>query len=181
MCTRDGRIATLLGVYLLACSTLPLYLMATVWCESLVPLDRLLPLVDLAALQPAQVASVQTFTYAACGAILGAIISCLRGLHLHAVVLGNFRRCYSGSYLIGPWAAALLGITSYAMVRGGLLMFGDGQPGDSDERSCYAYLALGILTGFSWERMLARVDDAARQIFGSRGSRLAGRPAGEAA
>lgn len=57
------------------------------------------------------------------------------------------------------------------MLRGGLLVFGtdSGASGGAaiDNGSSYAFLAIGIMTGFAWERMLARIDDAARQLFGS--------------
>lgn len=164
MSTRDGAIAAALGVYLLICSGLTLQLLAHVWSGSL---DLLQVLFFGLALDESHLSALQPFSYAACGAVLGAIILSFRGLHKHAVVQRSFRSSYSGSYLIGPWAAGLLGVTTYVMLRGGLLVFG-GEQGTADETAAHAYLALGILTGFSWERMLARIDDAARQLFGRR-------------
>jgi hypothetical protein len=161
---RGGLIATLLGLYLLLCSALTLYAMVSVWSGSLDLLHWLFPGVHL---DGAELYAIQTFTYTAFGAVLGAIILCFRNLHQYAVVLRGFSPAHAGSYLIGPWAAGLLGVTVYAMLRGGLLVFGAEQS-DGGETSCYAFLALGIMTGFSWERMLARIDDAARQVFGSR-------------
>lgn len=164
MTAREGCTAFALGLYLLGCGAATLYFMIYIWAGSLVLLEAALPGI---AFQPDHLKDVQSFVYTTCGAVLGALILSLHGLHKYAVVLGRFRIRFSGSYLLGPWAAGLIGIATYAMLRGGLLVFGtdDGQPGGS---SCFAFLALGIMTGFAWERMLARIDDAARQVFGSR-------------
>jgi len=170
MTAREGAIAGALGIYLLMCGGLTLQLLAHVWSGSLALVQTLFP---GALLEEAHLPEIQPFTYAACGAVLGAIMLCFRGLHKHAVVQGTFRSSFSGSYLLGPWAAGLIGIAMYAMLRGGLLAFG-GEQAAPDAGGAHAYLALGIMTGFSWERMLARIDDGARQMFGSR--RLRGEP-----
>jgi hypothetical protein len=145
--------------------------MVYVWTKSFGVFERAFPGIDFAASDPL---AVQTFAYTAGGAVLGAIILSFRGLHKYAVVLREFHVAYSGSYLLGPWAAGLLGVTTYAMLRGGLLVFAGGEQSALSDSSVYAYLALGIVTGFSWERMLARIDDLAKQIFGSRLGRFEG-------
>ncbi|MGH6943050.1 MAG: hypothetical protein ACREH6_02365 [Geminicoccaceae bacterium] len=180
MTTAEGATAIAVGLYLLLCSGLTLYLLGDVWTKSFLWFGWLFPAFVPGA-EESQLLALQTFAYATGGAVLGAVILSFRGLHKYAVVLRTFHVAYSGSYLLGPWASGLLGITTYAMLRGGLLVFAGGEQGALSETSVYAYLALGIVTGFSWERMLARIDDLAKQIFGSRKlvpsrESMAGRP-----
>lgn len=166
------RLAALgLGIYLVFCGAFTLWFMAHVWCGSYELFRPLFPHLDPDQLKPEHAGDVLTFVNTIGGAVLGAVILCLQGLHKHAVVLRNFRGRFGGSYLLGPWASGLLGVATYAMLRGGLLVFGtdSGASGGAaiDNGSSYAFLAIGIMTGFAWERMLARIDDAARQLFGS--------------
>jgi hypothetical protein len=158
----SALIPLFLGAYLLTCSWFVLYLLTDIWSGSLVKLAWILPGINLS---DGHLQAVQCFSQTAGGAVLGAIILCFRMLHKHAVVLKDFDARYAGSYMIGPWAAGLLGITVFTMLKSGQTFLGDF--GAQESLSCYFYLLLGIVTGFSWERVLARIDGAAKQIFGS--------------
>jgi hypothetical protein len=154
-----------LPVYLLICSALTVHVLIEFWLADFWLLYMLFPGVNLAA---KQYPAVQTLADATGGAVLGAVILCFRHLYKHTSQR-SFSRRYVGFYLYGPWSAALLGITSYMLARGGLLVFAGGnEQAALGETSAYAYFALGILTGFGHERMLARVNALAKQIFGDR-------------
>jgi hypothetical protein len=163
----EGLTAFLLSVYLLSCGVFTLWFMAYVWCGSYELFRPLFPHLDPDQLKPEHAGDVLTFVNTLGGAVLGALILCFRNMYKYAVVLNSFRIRFSGSYLIGPWAAALIGIAAYAMVRGGLLVIG-ADAGEAEGPSSYAFLSIGIITGFAWDRMLVRIDNTARQIFGSR-------------
>jgi hypothetical protein len=168
MTWRQRLVALGLGLYLVFCGAFTLWFMAHVWCGSLELFKPLFPHLDFKPenLEPQHFQDILTFVNTIGGAVLGAVILCLQGLHKHAVVLRNFRGRFGGSYLLGPWASGLLGVATYAMLRGGLLVFGTDEVGENGV-ACYAFLSAGIMTGFAWERMLARIDDASRQLFGS--------------
>ena len=170
----DTLAAFSLPPYLLICSALTIYCLIDLWLTQFRLLRWLFPGFELAANQHLP---IQAFAYATGGAVLGAIILCFRHLYKHATER-TFRACYVGFYLFGPWSAALLGITSYMLARGGLLVFtGGSEQGALSETSVYAYFALGILTGVGHERMLERVNSLAKQIFGDRPTGAAAQPA----
>lgn len=104
------------------------------------------------------------------GSTLGAVLHSLVGLHLHAVVLRNFAPRFTGSYLIGPFAAALLGIALFALLQGGLLLLGGSaatSPSENEVRRLVLfYVAVGVLTGLAFDSVVLRFDGVARQIFG---------------
>jgi hypothetical protein len=161
----DALTAFSLPPYMLICGALTVYGLVDFWLAEFRLIRLLFPGVELAARQHL---AMQTFAYATGGAVLGAIILCFRHLYKHARHR-TFRACYVGFYLFGPWSAALLGLTSYMLARGGLLVFAGGnEQAALSETSVYAYFALGILSGFGHERMLARVNSLAKQIFGDR-------------
>jgi hypothetical protein len=161
----DVLAASSLPLYMLICSALTIYGLVDFWLARFGLLQLLFPGVELVE---RQYPAMQTFAYAAGGAVLGAVALCFRHLYKHASER-TFSARYVGFYLFGPWSAALLGITSYMLARGGLLVFAGGnEQAALSETSAYAYFALGILTGFGHERMLARLNSLARQIFGDR-------------
>lgn len=169
----DTLVAFSLPPYLLICSGLTIYCLIDLWLTQFRLLRWLFPGVELAA---NQYLPIQAFAYTTGGAVLGAIILCFRHLYKHASER-TFRACYVGFYLFGPWSAALLGITSYMLARGGLLVFAGGnEQAALSETAVYAYFALGILTGVGHERMLERVNSLAKQIFGDRPPRAAAQP-----
>jgi hypothetical protein len=153
----------LIGFYLLACGAASVYLIVDVWYgrfwfyETFLPID---------ALSAEQEAVVRPLTYTVAGGVVGAVIRSFQGIHYYGAVRRDFQISYSASYLVGPWTAALIALAAYALVRGGLLVFGgvegtEATPG----ASAYAYFALGILTGFAWEKVLIKLNAVAGQIF----------------
>jgi hypothetical protein len=164
-----------LGIYLLVCSALALYLLVDVWGDRLSILRFLFPGITFDA---GRLATVKPVTYMVVGAVLGGVILSFQGLHIHAAQLRNFRPSFSGSYLIGPWAAGLLGIAVYALVRGGVLVFGGTSSAPTSTASRFAYLGLGFLTGFAWNKLLAKLNSVAVQLFATeRPDRGTGTPA----
>jgi hypothetical protein len=109
---------------------------------------------------------LQTMTYLTAGTVLGAVVISFRGLHDHGVIRGDFRPSFAGSYLLGPWASAFLGIAMYGLIRGGLFLFsGTANGGEGAEATDFTYLGLGFLIGFAWNRVLAKLDSLAAEMF----------------
>lgn len=100
------------------------------------------------------------------GAMLGACVLGFVGLFKHAVTTAGFNPRFLGSYLLGPLAVILLGLIAFVLVRTGLLAFGgpDG-PLSPSLVARLSYTALGILVGFSWQRMIARVATVTSQFL----------------
>jgi hypothetical protein len=154
-----------LGVYLLLCGAAAIYLLLDLWTLRFSVLRLLAEGYEIA---DAQVLGVKTGAYTVVGSIIGAVLRSLQGLHQHGAVHRTFQTSYAGSYLLGPWAAALLGLAAYALVRGGLFVFGGlGQVEEPTEATYLAYLGLGVLTGYAWNKVLVKVGDIAEQLFGS--------------
>lgn len=120
---------------------------------------------DSASLQE-RVAGFMVFM--ACGAALGSILHSLYALFLHGLVLSDFQPRFYGSYILGPFAAALLGVGLFVIFQGGLLVISEGTPtGSGLVRATMFYAGLGVLTGFAYDAVLVRIDGVARQIFGA--------------
>lgn len=153
-----------LGCYLLAAAAVALWLLVDVWSRNFVAYRWLL---GTEGLTRGQVDVVTPLSYCVVGGVLGAVILSFQGLHEYAAVRGTFRASYSGSYLVGPWVAAIIALAAYALVRGGLLIFGGQSAPGAPGASNYAYLALGILTGYAWNKVLRKLGDVANQLFAS--------------
>jgi hypothetical protein len=102
------------------------------------------------------------------GATLGAVLHGLVGLHLHAAVLGDFSIRFVGSYIIGPFGAALLGTVFFFVLQGGLMALGGDNANSTgaEVRATMFHAAVGALTGFAFDTVVLRLDSVARQIFG---------------
>ncbi|MGE0745037.1 MAG: hypothetical protein AB7K86_07320 [Rhodospirillales bacterium] len=126
-------------------------------------------------------ATLRFLGFTAMGSALGAIIHNLIGLHVHYAVMGDFRARFSGSYLFGPVAAAILGLAMFAILQGGLMALGGDVTTPEDSlRAALFYIAIGILTGLAWDAVILRFDAVARQVFGGDGSSLVKRAVGNA-
>jgi hypothetical protein len=107
-----------------------------------------------------------TLSFMISGSILGAAILSLKGLHKYAAVQGEFITSYTGSYIIGPWAAALLGLVMYGIIRGGLFVFGGlGSIDSPNEATELGYFGVGFLVGFAWDKTLDKLDSLAGELF----------------
>ena len=163
--------AFLLGIYNLAVACIAVAVISEVYFDDLATIANLeLPLPrDPSLLMDLKVALLTGF-----GASLGACLLGFLGLFQHAVLAPEFNARFFGSYVIGPWAAIFLGLSSYVLVRAGLLAFGgidDVTRLSSTNR--LSYLALGILVGFAWNRVLSKLSDIAAQMFSSGSQRPA--------
>ncbi|MGB7926055.1 MAG: hypothetical protein WCF57_22640 [Pyrinomonadaceae bacterium] len=161
----SGWIPLGLALYLLVCGVLAIYFVADVWSEQFLFLRALFRGVDF---RQTDLGTVKTVAYTTAGSLIGAVIISLKGLHTHYVVKQEFRMPYCGSYFIGPWAAGLLGIAVYVLIRGGLLVLG----GKADleaptEATQFGYLGMGFLVGFAWDKVLVKLNLVAVQLFGS--------------
>jgi hypothetical protein len=106
------------------------------------------------------------------GAILGGCLLCFLGLFRHVVLVPEFNARFFGSYLIGPWAVFFLGLTAYVLVRAGLLAFGGVQDvSEITSANELSYLALGLLVGFAWNRVLMKLAALAEELFSSNATR----------
>jgi hypothetical protein len=155
-----------LGIYLLVCAAAFVYLLVDVWTGTFDIYRTLFPLDHTS---PAQLESIKPLSYTIAGGGIGAVLISMQGLHQYAGVTRTFQASFSGSYLLGPWAATMLALAAYALIKGGILVFGGG--GDEGAASNFAYLALGILTGYGWSNVLRRMSTAAGELFGGGASR----------
>jgi hypothetical protein len=102
------------------------------------------------------------------GATLGSVLHSLFGLWVHACVLEDFRPVFTGSYLLGAFAAGLLGVGTFLVLQAGLLALGGNAAGGEDAlRASLFYGAIGILVGLSFDAVLLRIDGVTRQLFGA--------------
>jgi hypothetical protein len=154
----------LLGIYTLISGLLAVYLLFDTWTGAFVVFRRFFDV----PIEQERLSLLKTLSYAITGSILGAVIISLRGLHKHAVIGNNFKPSYGGSYLLGPWAAGLLAIAVYGLVRGGLFIFG-GSPElkDLNEATAFGYLGLGFFIGFAWDKVLEKLDSMAKEFLQS--------------
>lgn len=105
--------------------------------------------------------SFQTVTYSLCAGGLGAISYSFWMLFRYYCTLKNFDSIWTIWYVFGPISGSLLGIATYAVVVGGLLVLGE----SVTLRSNWAIFALSFLTGFSAKRVLRKLHAIAAQIF----------------
>jgi hypothetical protein len=156
-------IPLLLGAYLLLCGAMGIFLLVDVWGERLWVYGHIFYGVEFTE---ERTEALKLPTYTVIGSLLGATILSFRGLHIHGAERRDFQASFSGSYIIGPWAAALLGLAGYALIRGGLLVFGGtANTGQTSPASHYAYLGFGFLTGFAWNKVLSKLDAISANFF----------------
>ncbi len=119
------------------------------------------------------------FVLTVSGAVIGMIMRGLYFLQYYAAERRVFSAQYIGSYLLSPFAVSLMGVASFALVQGGLIVFspqGGAMPDDNEAAmgtlNHMAYLSLGILSGFAWENLMARLTQAAGNVFGTEKRRV---------
>jgi len=96
-----------------------------------------------------------------CAGGLGAISYSFWKLFRYYCVLKKFESVWTIWYVFGPISGSLIGIATYAVVVGGLLVLGE----SITLRSNWAIFALSFLSGFSAKRVLRKLHDIAGQIF----------------
>jgi cystathionine beta-lyase family protein involved in aluminum resistance len=119
---------------------------------------------------PDAVRDIRVLTMSGLGATMGACLMNLLGLYKHAVLRRDFGLEFVGSYLLGPFAVILLGFAVFVLVRAGLFAFG----GVSDLSAIspaneVSFMALGILTGYSWDHVLLKIQRIAKEMFATNG------------
>ena len=103
----------------------------------------------------------QTVIYSLCGGGLGAISYSFWQLFRHYCALKKFESIWTIWYVFGPVSGSLVGVATYAVVVGGLLVLGE----SIALRSNWAIFALSFLSGFSAKRVLRKLHAIAGQIF----------------
>ena len=113
-------IPLILSIYLMSCGLFASYLFFDTLTNNFNFLCLIFP--NIASKSESSILVTISFMFT--GSLFGAIILSFKGLHKYAATKKNFESSYIGSYLIGPWAAAFLGIVMYGIIRGGLFIFG---------------------------------------------------------
>jgi hypothetical protein len=156
-----------LGVYLLLCGMAALYFVIDTWSNQFSVFQYIFPRTEIEDLDTGL---LKTLLCTIAGSVIGAVIISFQGLHEHGAVRGTFEASYIGSYLIGPWAAALLGVAVYGLIRSGLFILGGVSEIDSpNEATQFGYLGIGTLIGFAWNKVLLKLSGVADEILGTRG------------
>lgn len=123
--------------------------------------------------EPEHLLNVRVLLMTGLGASLGACLMNLLGLYKHAVVRRDFAMRYVGSHILGPLAVAILGFAVFVLVRAGLLAFGNVNTLDRlSSANEISFVALGVLTGYSWDYVLLKIQRITKEVFAS------GEPAG---
>lgn len=104
--------------------------------------------------------TLQKIIYSICAGALGATSYGFWKL-FHHYCNNTFDSKWTIWYIFGPISGSLLGIATYAVVVGGLLVFGE----SVTVKSSWAIFALSFLTGFSAKRVLRKLHAIAGQIF----------------
>lgn len=100
------------------------------------------------------------------GAVLGGVVRCFQGLHDFGLIKNQFLQRHIGSYIVGPLAAALLGLVIFVLVHSGILLLTGGTAEPGSEMTELANVALGILAGFGWEQALTKMSSGAKSWLG---------------
>jgi hypothetical protein len=157
-----SSIPFLLGIYLFVTGFWAIYLFFDVWLGNYEIISCLHP----KSISNSRITTISTLLLTISGSILGAVIRSFRGLHVYGAIRGEFKISYSGSYLIGPWAAALLGFALYGLIRGGLFVFGGlgslENPGVATE---FGYFGIGFLLGFAWDTTLEKLTSLSSELI----------------
>lgn len=102
------------------------------------------------------------------GAVLGSALHSLFGLWVHACVLEDFSPAFTGSYLLGAFAAGLLGVGTFLVLQGGMLALGGDPAGGAEPlRASLFHGAIGVLVGLGFDAVLMRIDGVTRELFGA--------------
>ena len=110
--------------------------------------------------------TIAPLMYTISGSLIGASILCLKGLHRYAVLEKKFNAVYFGSYVLGPWAASVVGIVVFCSVKVGLFVFGNkASITDDSQQTDFTYFLIGFLSGFSWEKALEKLNRLANELF----------------
>jgi hypothetical protein len=152
-----------LSIYLLFTGIVAIWLLLDTWANQFTLLAKLFP---QAKLENLDLGLYRTLAYTVAGTIIGGVVISFRGLQEHAALRHDFQVSFVGSYIIGPWAAALLGIAMYGLIRSGLFILGGvGNIEGTSPVTNLGYLGIGFLIGFAWNQVLEKLDSLAHELF----------------
>ena len=103
----------------------------------------------------------QSVIYSLCAGGLGATSYTFWKLFHYYCRLRNFDSAWTIWHIFGPISGSLLGVATYAVVAGGLLVLGE----SITLRSNWAIFALSFLSGFYAKGVLRKLNAIAGQIF----------------
>lgn len=109
-------------------------------------------------------ANAETFRriiFALCGGAIGGVSYSLWQLFEHFCRAKDFESVWTIWYIFGPVNGAILGLATYAVILGGLLVLGS----DMDLRSSWALFALAFVAGFGSKRVLRKLHAINGEIF----------------
>ena len=142
-------VAAYLGLCFLAFATL----IVSTWLDVLAP-------VAAAARSP-----FRLYAYIFCAGGLGAVVYCIRGFYKH-VSIGDYSPSYVYWYIFRPWIGTVLGMVSYLLIVGGLMVFESGTPASGSLRGKALFLAIAFLAGFSSNEFIMKMNTVSKAIFG---------------
>jgi magnesium-transporting ATPase (P-type) len=99
--------------------------------------------------------------FALCGGAIGGVSYSLWQLFEHFCRAKDFESVWTIWYIFGPVNGAILGLATYAVILGGLLVLGS----DMDLRSSWALFALAFVAGFGSKRVLRKLHAINGEIF----------------
>lgn len=114
--------------------------------------------------------------------LVGALGGVLRGLWwlYQKVQARKFRVQFTMIYVAGPWMGALLGLLAYLLLQVGALTLQANGAGTTGDAASTGALTVAFLAGFSWEWVMAAVDQVVERNGGATaGDDDSGAPAGE--
>jgi hypothetical protein len=109
-------------------------------------------------------ANAETFRrmiFALCGGAIGGISYSLWQLFEHYCRAKDFESAWTIWYIFGPINGGILGLATYAVILGGLLVLGS----SVDLRSSWALFALAFVAGFGSKRVLRKLHAINGEIF----------------
>ncbi len=100
------------------------------------------------------------------GGVLGAGVLGMVSFHRYESVMGVFHIRHAWGFLYAPLLAGILALVVFALMQGGLLVFGEMKaPEDFSPITGLAYLAIGFLSGFGWYPATQKIEQIVARFF----------------
>ncbi len=110
------------------------------------------------------------------GGVLGAGVLGMVSFHRYESMLGTFHVRHAWGFLYAPLLAGILSLVVFALMQGGLLVFGELKaPEEFSHITGLAYLAIGFLSGFGWYPATQKIEQIVARFFSLDDSSVADR------
>lgn len=143
-----------------------LWVLLDVWSGSF-RLMQALGLSEQAVQQPL----LRSIGYTMVGATLGNILYKIRTLYRYYLKGGSkhkYNHRWLGKYISGPWESAAMALIVFALIRGGIGLFGGPASADSTGTSNFAAFGIGALIGMGMREVVGWVGEVTRAVFVTR-------------